>query len=318
MKAGAAGPFLAALLAALLLTGPTAWAAAPVSWAAYRAAAARAGAAAAHSPYRPPAGSALRAAAVRWPDGTVSPLQPQPLIGGLRQPPTTAQGAMSRAVLARIAATPAIPAPPVDGRRLRTAWGRLLRQPAFARLHPGLIAQIETAVSGLARRLLAGLWTSLRVWLGGASGLGGPALALAGAAGLVAAAWGIVVLVRRGFEPRLRATGRQAPAIPPAPPPESLLAQGDTVGAVRAAYRQLLEVARRQGVDVRPGWTAARLLAAAPQTRAWPGFADFARFHDRICFGPTDGPRPSPSEAERWLREVRRWQLARLRQDAAG
>ena len=225
---------------------------------------------------------------------------------------------MSRAVLARIAAAPASPGPGVDGAHLQAALHRLLRQPAYARLRPGPIVRLETAVTALARRLLMGLWAAGRALLRQAAGLGRPGLALAGTAALVLGAWGIVVLLRRGFESRTRRSQAPSPAVTLVAHPDTLLAQGDTGGAVRAAYRQLLAAARQQGIDVRPGWTAARLLAAAPITQSWPGFTDFARFHDRVCFGPADAAPPSHAEVAYWLREVERWRRARPHHGADG
>lgn len=319
MKAGAGASLAAALLATALLCAPQASASgAPASWSAYRAAAQRASAAAARAAYTPSKNSALRAQAVRWPDGLVSPVQPQPLLGGLLQAPASPQGAMSRAVLRRIAHAPAAPGPGAPGPRLRAALQSLLREPAYARLRPGPLARVERTLVAAGQALLARLGAAARVLLRQASAVGGPALALAGAAALALFGWGVAVLVRRGFEPRSRRAPPPSPAAPPGPPPDALLAQGDRVGAVRAAYRQLLDAAGRQGTDIRPGWTAARLLASAPLTKAWPGFDAFARFHDRICFGPADASPPSDAEVAFWLREVDQWRRVRPRREAAG
>jgi len=320
-RAGASAVLLLAALAGI--PGPAAAGAQPVSWASYRLAARRALAEAVAGGARLPADSALRAAAVRFPDGTVLHVFPQTLLAGIAAPRGSALHRAAASALAAIASAPAAPARAGAEAGAAARYRAVLRTPAFAAARPGPLWRLTLALQAVRVLLLGALGIALRTLLRAAERAlrvlpPGAARVAGGALGLFAAAagvWAAVGLLRSGFD-RDRRQARRAPpgraarsAGPTLADAEALLRTGQVSAAVRLAYREAVgAIARRGDIAVRPGWTAHDICRAAGDDGPWPGFAGLGAFHDRVVFGPPaeDGAALA-AEAETWLGEVRRW-----------
>lgn len=312
------------LLAGVLLgTARAALAAAPVSWASYRASAAAALADGARRPLRLPPQSPLRATAVRFPGGAVVALSPALVVGGLAEPPGSPPGRLARTTLAAIAAAPSAPPPAAAPAAAQARLRRILDRPAFASARPGPLWRLRQALSATGARVLdaavaaaAALVRLGRRMPAGARRAGGLLLAVCALAGGV---WAGVGLLRAGAEPPER-RGNLGAAGPPGPAPQGLgeadaaLARGDAGSALRLAYAAgLRHLTAAHGIAVRPGWSARDVLRAPGVAEAWPGLGAVAELYERLVFGP---PVPAAERAAvaaaaaARLEEVRRWVAA--------
>jgi len=308
-------------LSVLLAPGQGA-AATLASWRAYQAAAQSWIAAGPQPPAQPPDASPLRADAVLWPDGTALVVSPAAVTSGLGAPPRSPEGRAARAALTLVAEAPAVPPPVAVPLHVAEArFAAILRAPAFAAARPGPMWRLGLRLSTAWSSVLTSL-AAVFAWIGAAGGAVPPPVQriggiVIGGAGVAAAVWVGLRLLRGGLERSERE--RRAPASAAVvAPPEAVLAAaadaltaGDLALAVRLAYREAVRaVTARLGIAVRPGWTARDIRRAGGLDDAWPGFLAVARLHARVVFGPPPGGAEGArlaGEVGASLEEVRRW-----------